>query len=254
MELKAALAECCWGHPHEFHSVITSTNERAKAWAQAGAPEGALVVADHQSAGRGRFGRTWVAPPGTALLFSVVLRPALEPPRAPLIALLAAAAVRQAVEQDTGIRAAIKWPNDVLADGKKLAGVLAESLLAGSHLAAVIAGIGVNVNQETFATERATSLYGLKGRTYQRFGLLATILEEMRIRYQALLAGDSVALLAECRTHSATIGQDVVLSGGGGQIRGRAVDIDSDGRLVLDTQDGLVRAVAGEVTTGEDVL
>ncbi len=233
--------------------MITSTNERAKAWAHDGAPEGALVVADHQSAGRGRFGRSWVAPAGTALLFSVVLRPALEPPRAPLIALVAAAAVRQAVEQDTGIRTAIKWPNDVLADGKKLAGVLAESLLAGSHLAAVIAGIGVNVNQENFATERATSLYGLSGRTYQRFSLLATILEEMRRRYQALLAGDSVALLAECRAHSATIGQDVVLSGGGGQIRGRAVDIDSDGRLVLDTQDGLVRAVAGEVTTGEDV-
>lgn len=253
-ELKAALSDCVWGHPHEFYALITSTNQRAKAWAQEGASEGALVVADDQSAGRGRFGRTWVAPAGTALLFSLVLRPQIEPPKAPLVALLAAAAVRQTVADQAGVAATIKWPNDVLAEGKKLAGVLAESLLEGNRLSAVIAGVGVNVNQETFATERATSLYGLSGRAHERFRLLAAILEGMHQRYQALSRGDTVALLAECRTHSATIGREVVLHGGGGQVTGRAVDIDSDGRLVLETQDGLVRAAAGEVTTGEDVL
>ncbi len=242
-----------WGHPLEFHAQITSTNERAKVWARSGAREGSLVVADHQSHGRGRFGRAWVAPAGSALLFSLVLRPKIEPAKAALIALLAAAAVRQAVAESTGLDAAIKWPNDVLVGGKKLSGVLAESLLEGNRLEAVIAGIGVNVNQQTFATDRATSIWGLTGQNHPRFTLLAAILAGMHQRYQALSAGDGAALLAECRQHSATLGQDVVLRAGTSTVRGRAVDIDSDGRLVLDTADGLVRALAGEVSTGEEM-
>lgn len=242
-----------WGHPYEFHAQITSTNARAKAWARTGASEGSLVVADHQSEGRGRFGRTWVAPAGSALLFSLVLRPKIQPAKAALIALMAAAAVREAVAEQARVDAAIKWPNDVQVAGKKLCGVLAESLLDGSRLAAVIAGIGVNVNQKTFATERATSLWGLTGRSHPRFTLLAAILAGMQRRYQAVAAGDSSGLLAECRQHSATLGQDVVLRAGSSTVRGRAVDIDSDGRLVLDTADGLVRALAGEVSTAEEM-
>ncbi len=243
-----------WGHPVEFHAQISSTNARAKAWARSGAAEGALVVADHQTEGRGRFGRSWEAEAGSALLFSVVLRPQIEPAKAALIALMAAAAVREAVAERAGVDAAIKWPNDVLVGGKKLCGVLAESWLEGGQLAAVIAGIGVNVNQKAFATDRATSLFCLTGAPCPRFALLGDILTGMHRRYQALASGDSSALLAECRQCSATLGQEVVLRAGSTTVRGRAVDIDSDGRLVLDTADGLVRALAGEVSTAEEMV
>jgi BirA family biotin operon repressor/biotin-[acetyl-CoA-carboxylase] ligase len=239
------------GHPRLHLARTTSTNERARALAAAGAPHGTLVTAAEQTAGRGRQGRTWTAPPGRSLLCSVVVR---DPPR--LLPLAAGAAVAGAVEvalravadraaeaaAPAPARVAIKWPNDVLLDGRKVAGILVEGR-PQERWAVVGIGLNVAVAETDFPPEltgRAATL-GLEP------GEIETTLCELLDRLERWLAADAATLLAEVRDRDALRGQPVRWAGG----EGRGDGIDGDGRLVVLTADGgRVALDAGEVHLG----
>ena len=205
-----------------------STNADAVALARAGAPEGVVLVADHQTAGRGRLGRSWEAPPGASLLTTVLLRP--RPADVDLVLPAVATAMAAAVATCTGVDARLKWPNDLTvpnSDGtdRKLAGVLAEAVWTGDDVA-VCAGIGVNCNWPSDVPadlrETMTALNHLTGAETDRAALLATFLDELARRYDSL---DRAALLDEWRSRSATLGRPVRIELGGEVVEGVAEDI-----------------------------
>lgn len=187
--------------PLEVVERLPTTMARAAELGEAGAPEGATVVAEEQTAGRGRLGRTWVAPPGTGLLVSVLLRPALAPADLWLVASLAGVALVEAVEELAAKaplhpRAGLKWPNDLLLDGRKAAGLLAEAGIHGGRLGWVALGIGANVNQspEDFPPEvagAATSVALATGAPVDRAGLLGAWGERFEAGYRRLGAGST---------------------------------------------------------------
>ena len=251
-EIVAALEGSVLGTPLEIHGQIGSTNERAKEWARSGAPHGALVVADHQTAGRGRFGRPWVAPAESAILASVIIRPRLAPPRAPLVTLAWAAAMREVFARETGADIRVKWPNDIVFEGGKISGILTESILGAGTIDAMVIGFGVNVNQEEgFPEGRVTSLALVAKHSFPRAPLLRAILDEGAEAVSLLEEDASEPLLDILRRHSSVLGRDVKVQAGAIQREGRAVDIDAEGRLVLETAEGIFRAAAGEVTLKE---
>lgn len=234
-----------------------STNADLLAAAAAGAPEGSALVADHQRAGRGRLGRQWLTPPGSALAVSVVFRPPADTrDRLGWLPLLTGLAVLDALDLlAPGVGAALKWPNDVLVaagDGvAKVAGVLVQAMPgsgAGAG-AAVVVGIGVNVS--TPAAElpvgvAATSL-AAAGVHVDREALLEVLLDRLGERYGRWTQG--VDPLADLRTRCSTLGRDVVVDRPGGALTGRAVDLDPTGRLLVRRADGTMAAVdAGDVT------
>jgi BirA family biotin operon repressor/biotin-[acetyl-CoA-carboxylase] ligase len=169
-----------FGRPYTFVERCPSTQQLLD-----GAPEGAVAVADEQTEGRGRLGRTWQAPAGTGLLFSIVLIPAVRPDRLPELSIVAGGAVADAIEAEAGLQATVKHPNDVLVGGKKVAGILAEAVEGR-----IVLGVGVNVSQTEAqlpsADPPATSL-ALEGASVERAGLLVTILERLEERYDRWL-------------------------------------------------------------------
>lgn len=221
---------------------LPSTNDHLRLLSREGAPEGTLVLAERQTAGRGRRGRQWVSPPGMGLWFSVLLRPSRPAREAPLFALLAAAAVRAAVHEVTGAPAQIKWPNDVVVADAKLAGILAE-VEGPAACAACIVGIGVNVNQtaEDFPPElrgKATSARLVAGRAVPRETLLRTILQQLGPRYQQALQEGFAPLLAEVTRSSATLGRPVSVTEAACTWEGLAVGLACDGALLVRPQGG----------------
>lgn len=192
-------------------------------------PEGAVATADYQTAGRGRLGRSWEAPPGTALLCSVLLRP---PPGRPLpqLSLVAGLATAEAVEEATGLTAQIKWPNDVMLNRRKVAGVLAEA-----RAGAVVVGIGINVNQRREELPRdartpPASLWTLTGREHDREALLAILLERLDAAYEAWKAGGLGALYHALGARDFLRGRVVTIGG----VTGVGAGIDREGRLLVD--------------------
>ena len=187
-------------------------------------PEGALVVADHQTAGRGRLGRSWEAPAGAALLFSVLLKPPLEPP-APQLSLVAGIAVADALERTLGLSVQLKWPNDVMLRRMKIAGCLAEA-----RDGAVVLGIGVNVSQTAEQLpENAGSIRSLTGRTADREELLSMLLGDLEHRYTAWLAGGLDAVYEGLGPRDFLRGRQVTVNG----VSGVVTMIDREGRLEI---------------------
>jgi BirA family biotin operon repressor/biotin-[acetyl-CoA-carboxylase] ligase len=220
------------GTPRVHHRLADSTNERARTLAAAGAPHGTLVTAAEQSAGRGRQGRTWTAAPGAALLMSVVLRPPAEG-----LPLAAAVAVCEAVTPEC----LIKWPNDVLVDGRKLAGILVEGRPQDGW---AVLGIGLNVTtrEEDFPAElreTATSLAIAAPEGTTSEAVLASLLARLDARLRSPLE----EILEEWRRRDALLGRAVRWDGGDGTAAG----IDADGSLLVDTGDGRVALRAGEI-------
>jgi BirA family transcriptional regulator, biotin operon repressor / biotin---[acetyl-CoA-carboxylase] ligase len=231
---------------------VTSTNTELLAMAQAGEPEGTVFVALEQTAARGRRGRPWVSPPGKGLTFSVLLRPGTVPAEAAgWVPLLAGVAVAAAIRSAAGVAATVKWPNDVLADGAKLAGILAES--CGG---AIVVGVGINVSQRRaeLPVPGATSLALAAGSPPAPDELLVAVLGELARRYLAWrdqpTPGDAGAcgLREEYRRACATLGREVAVALPGGQVlAGTATGLDAGGRLEVATAGGLTRVSAGDV-------
>lgn len=226
-----------------------STNADLLAWAERGLAEGAILVAEEQTAGRGRLGRSWVSPPGSALTFSVLLRPERIPEvRMGWLPLIAGIATATAVRQLTGLDARLKWPNDVLIGDRKVAGILSES--GGG---AVVIGIGLNVSSAPEELPAgpgglpATSLLA-EGAPVERDVLLIEILRSLGQWYKTLSQDpntERTGLLATYRNLSATIGRDVrVELPGSPLLIGTAVGLHDDGRLLVDTPGGGVQAIA----------
>jgi BirA family biotin operon repressor/biotin-[acetyl-CoA-carboxylase] ligase len=242
------------GRPIEYVATVDSTNAAAARAAAAGAAEGLVVVADAQTAGRGRQQRTWSSPPGCNLYFSVLLRPRVLPHRVAQISLVAAVAVHQALadvrpELDLGI----KWPNDILASsGEKLCGILCEADLEADLVHHAIVGIGLNVNmREGPAPIRgvATSLYRLTRSVTPRPLVLASVLNRLEAAYERWrTAPDLGPLLPYLDRHSVLTGRQVDVSNVAGRFQGRAEGLTADGRLRVRTADGRRRTVdAGDV-------
>ena len=224
-----------------------STNADLLAAARAGAAEGLVLVAEEQTAGRGRLGRSWSAPPGAGLIFSVLLRPSDVPPaRLGWLPLLTGVAVAAAVREQTGVPASLKWPNDVLVGERKLAGILAEA-----HVGAVVVGVGLNVTLRPaeLPVPAATSLLIEGAASTDRTGLLTAILAELGQRYRTWRADpDAPGLRADYLRWCATIGREVRAELPGGTVlTGTAVDVDDAGRLVLRSIGELVPVGAGDV-------
>jgi BirA family transcriptional regulator, biotin operon repressor / biotin---[acetyl-CoA-carboxylase] ligase len=230
---------------------VSSTNDLAAAMAERGTPEGRVVVANAQSAGRGRHGRSWASPPGAGLYVSTVLRP---PSHAlPLLTIAAGIAVAEAIQAATGLVTDVKWPNDVYAHGRKVAGILAEASSSSDAAAIqhVVVGAGINVMPAAYPPEiagRATSLEVELGRDVDRGLLLAEYLCALAARYQDLLDRRGDAVVCAWRARAASmLGRRVEWDGGGATREGVALDIDDTGALVVRTSAGAVRLAAGEV-------
>lgn len=230
-----------------------STNREVLDLARAGAPEGVVVVADHQTAGRGRRGRAWVAPPGTALMASVLLRPAMEPGAAHLAVACVALAAAEACEAVAGVRPALKWPNDLVVDDAgggtgKLAGILAETLVDGSRLDAVVVGMGLNVARTPEPPAGAVFLEDLAGGAVDREALLRAWLDRLDRRYPLLGApAGRQALLDDYRRRCATLGRRVRVALDDGALEGRAVGLTGAGHLVVEAAGGRHEVGAGDV-------
>lgn len=233
-----------------FHREINSTNDEARALAEAGEPEGALVLADFQRAGRGRMGRGWQAPPGSSLLFSLLLRPALDLSRALSPVMAVSLGVMEGIRRVCGLPAFLKWPNDVLLNGKKAGGILCELGLECKSLKYVIVGVGLNVNFDPLSVDGippdAASIQSELGRRQPRAELLRAILEEIEPRYQRLLRGQS--LREEWARALATLGRRVKVILPEEEFTGTAEAVDEAGALILKLDDGSRRTVlAGDV-------
>jgi BirA family transcriptional regulator, biotin operon repressor / biotin---[acetyl-CoA-carboxylase] ligase len=217
------------GSPRVHHRVTDSTNERARALAAAGAPHGTLVTADEQRAGRGRQGRTWTAPPRSAVLMSVVLRELSE-----TLPLAAAVAVCEALP----VEAQIKWPNDVWIEGRKVAGILVEGRPQEGW---AVLGIGMNVATEEFPPELSATSLRLEGSALPPEEALAALLAAL----EGWLARPPADVLAAWRSRDALLGRAVRWSNG--SKHGIAAGVDDSGALIVETRDGRVTLDAGEV-------
>jgi BirA family biotin operon repressor/biotin-[acetyl-CoA-carboxylase] ligase len=237
------------GRRIEAHLRLGSTNDRAREALAAG-QVGVVVLAEEQTAGRGRHGRTWLSPPGRNLTLSVPLRPRLAAERAGLLSLSMALAARDACATVAPCR--LKWPNDVeSSDGRKLGGILIETVIAGERLDAAIVGVGLNVNwrraeMPAGLRERATSLAEEVGHQVDRVGVLRALLDAMELRLEELEAGSSP--VDDYRAACAMLAAEVVVETGPGElVEGRALDIDERGALVVQTGAGTVSLPSGEV-------
>jgi len=245
-----------FGRAMRGFETVGSTNTEATAWARAGAAEGSVVVTEYQSAGRGRHGRTWDAQKGQNLMFSVVLRPTLEADRLGLITVAASVAVAEAIDAFVSPhRATLKWPNDVLLEGRKTCGMLLESSLSGQQAAEVVVlGVGLNVNQTAFPdalADTATSLRLTTGRPVPRAALFARLLRHLETRYDAVQAGNDAAVRGAFHDRFDALHEQVSfrVPGTGRTIAGTVQGITETGALRLRTADGPKIIHAGDVTT-----
>jgi len=230
-----------------YHSVTTTMDVARKA-AKEGASQGTVVVAEEQTTGRARLGRTWINPPGVVAV-SIILRPEMS--QLLRLTMVAALATSRCIEKATGLKTTIKWPNDVLIRGKKVSGILTESALRGQSVDWAVIGIGINVNFDPKAypeiADIATSLSVELGKGVSQLEVLLHLLNEVESFYLALRRDEPVH--EEWRGKLETLGKVVQVKTGTDIEKGYAESVDEDGALMLRRSDGtLVRIVAGEVT------
>jgi BirA family biotin operon repressor/biotin-[acetyl-CoA-carboxylase] ligase len=232
----------------------TSTNDVVEKFARDGVKEGVVVFAEAQTQGRGRLGRKWVSPPNKGLWFSVLLRPKLRLEAVTRITIASATALTRAIATQTELRPEVKWPNDVLVGGKKVAGILMELSGELDTVRHVILGIGVDVNLTAadFPPELrkgATSLRIERGQPLDRAALAAAILRELDQDYARATGGGFESLADEWEAQCTTIGHEVLIQVGERKVRGRAESLDPSGALLLRTLHGhLERIMGGDVT------
>ncbi len=252
-EIEARLTTRRLGRPVAYFRRVESTNNEAKKLAVAGCPEGQVVVAEEQSVGRGRLSRGWYSPFARGVWFTIVLRPPFAPQEAPKCTLLAAVAVCRAIRRATGADCGIKWPNDILWDGRKLVGILTEMSAEMDAINHIVIGIGINVNigADDFPPDVkniAASLAMAAGRPLPRLDIFLAVLEELERVYDLALTHGFAPILAEWRAASVTLGRTVDVYAPGRRFSGVARDIDADGALLVETEGGVEKVLAGDVS------
>lgn len=236
-----------------YFDSVGSTNTEASRRAMQGAPEGLCVVADEQTAGRGRLERHWLSPKGAGLYLSVVLRPQLAPNSLPLVTLMSSLAVRDALKASSNFTPDIKWPNDVMANEKKLCGILAEAIETASGRAVVV-GIGINLKKGSFPEELAavaTSVEDVTGQPPARDRVLESLMHELSRRYDQLqsLEGEEKIVADWCAASSYANGRCVRIANERETFEGITRGLESDGALRVEAASGDLRIVrAGDVT------
>ena len=228
-----------------IYDETDSTNERAKAASSEN--EGCVFIAEVQNHGKGRRGRGWVSPRGTGIWHSILLKPDISPLEVSQITLVAGLAVCRSI----GMDAKIKWPNDIVIGTKKVCGILTEMSAETNMVNYVVCGIGINVNTESFDKEiehRATSMYIESGDKQIRNDIIARELNYFEYYYKKFLEGGLCAILDEYKENCVTIGRDVTVIYKKENVTGKALDIDENGALVVETADGTIRVTSGEVS------
>lgn len=222
-----------------------TTNERAKA--NSDAPDGSVFIAEVQTHGKGSRGRSWVSPRGTGIWHSILLKPDISPLEVSQITLVTGLAICHAI----GMGSQIKWPNDIVIGGKKVCGTLTEMSAEIDQVNYVVCGTGINVNTESFDDEiadRATSMYIESGKKYVRNEIIAKFLNEFEYYYKKFLTDGLGAILNEYKKSCITLGREVSVIFKKETVRGKAVDIDESGALVVETKDGIIHVTSGEVS------
>ncbi|HZV11678.1 MAG TPA: biotin--[acetyl-CoA-carboxylase] ligase [Candidatus Kapabacteria bacterium] len=236
------------GKPVEWQPSLDSTNIVARARAQNGAPEGLVIGADVQTAGRGRFNRSWESSAGDNLLFSVLLRPPFPIRQYALLNFLASLSVAEAIEQYPSLHATLHWPNDVYINSKKVCGILSET---GVESASIIIGIGLNVNQNEFSPElaHASSLARECGHSLDRGRLLHILLKMLDENYDAVISNGFAGIMEKWRMRCDMIGRQLSVQSGDAVIEGEAVSVADNGALCIRQNTGeTVSVYAGEAT------
>jgi len=255
-EVQQNLQTDCFGRTIRGYSSVTSTNTLALDWIHEGAQEGHVVITDYQTEGRGRFGRTWTSGQGVNLLFSIILQPPLPPEHLGLVSLVVGLAVAETVEKYAEpALSAVKWPNDVLLNDKKCCGILLESIVQSQNVptSIVVAGVGLNVNQDTFPDEispHATSMLLESGRFLPRAELMCHLLLIMERHYQTLLSEGFEALKQSYHARLYGLHQpaQAAVIGSNEQLHGTITGISDTGALLFQTKKRLEKLYAGEVT------
>jgi BirA family biotin operon repressor/biotin-[acetyl-CoA-carboxylase] ligase len=249
---QAGLKTKSFGRPIFIFSKIASTNDAALAMAVEGALEGTVVSAEVQTKGRGRQGRRWTMTPGLSLAFSLILRPRLHPDELAEITLAAAVAAAKTLE-DYGLKPRIKWPNDILLDGKKVCGILTELGPKKDKILSVILGMGMNLNQGTRdfpadLREIATSFYRVSGKKIDRTHFFQTLLGRLEETYGWVSVRKFSKVLVEWRKRAVTLGEQVKVTQADKFFYGQVVDLDEKGALLVRSDVGIVeRVVSGDV-------
>lgn len=253
-----------------FYNIIGSTNTEAKRLAEEGAPDGTLVVADRQTAGKGRRGRSWISPEGANIYFSLMLKPDFHPSQAPMLTLVMALAVADAIsilqegyraqddkhqksENGSATNIGIKWPNDIVVNGKKVCGILTEMSVERDYIQYVVIGTGINVKQQVFDAEfadHASSLEAELDSFVSRSGLIGLIMKAFEKYYEEFKkAGSLGAVKADYEKYLVNINREVCVLDPKGEYRGISLGINDNGELLVKTEDGAVNEVyAGEVS------
>ena len=232
---------------------IESTNVKATVLAGSGASHGTLVLANSQTDGKGRRGRSWHTPRGTSIAMSVILKPQLEAEYASMLTLIQALAVVKALEEKYGLQSQIKWPNDILIHERKICGILTEMNLKGTQIASIIIGTGINVNQEKFPQEIAqiaTSLKRENGQVICREVLIAAICEKFEYYFELFMKNKELSfMLEEYNACLVSAGRKVKVLDPKGEFTGEALGINKHGELLVRTAEGeVVNVYAGEVS------
>lgn len=252
-KLTASLRTKLLGRSIRLLDEVTSTQNEAHHWVANGAQEGSLVVAERQTAGRGRMGRSWHSPKGKGLWLSLILKPPIPLPYTPQLTLLVAVALCRTIRLHTSIPAGIKWPNDILLNDRKLSGILLESSAEDERLRYVIAGIGIGVNllKEDYPEELqpiVTSLLIETGRSWDRTDLLCAFLGQLEELYELYLAKGFSPIRTLWEAHSVSLGKMVRVTMPNGTLEGIAQSIDDMGALVVRLPSGeITRVFSGEV-------
>lgn len=238
---------------NELHESIDSTNTRAMQLAREGCAEGTVVLARQQTAGRGRLGRQWLSPPDSGIYMSTVLRPSQAVVELPVTTLCIGVAAVRSIFAVAGVEAGLKWVNDLIYDGKKLGGILAEMTAGDKNQPALVIGIGINVrlNKDEVPEElnkKVTWLEQAAGEPIDRNALVAELCAQIEDVYVRASEGQVARILDEWRALSVTLGNEIIVTTGSNQFRGTAIDITTSGALIVETDRGKLELTGGEIS------
>lgn len=250
----SSLIKTNWaGQKVHYYDKTSSTNTCIKRLGEDGALHGTLVVADQQTAGRGRRGRAWESPSGGSIYMSILLRPDMSSAKAPMLTLVMALSIVEAIKECVGLAVQIKWPNDLVFNGKKLVGILTEMSTEIDYINYVVIGTGINVNIQSFPEElsdKATSLRAETGHMVKRSKIIAAIMKQFEVHYEKFLKTmDMQGLMEKYNSFLVNYDREVRVLGAKIQYNGHALGINERGELLVRRKDGTVEAVfAGEVS------